>query len=150
VSWSEYFDGMENNLLESMISKRLKIIFFISIPVFIAHGLEEYVTEFYDIDSFTRFVFGLFEKMSVSQATFLLFQVMVWLLIIISAFLIADSQWQFRLMVIPGLVYIFELYHLVKSLSILSYYPGLITAFAFPFIGYYFWREYIRILKTKS
>jgi len=98
----------------------------------------------YNIDPSSKFVFGYFEKMSVLQATFLLFQIMIWILLIISYLLITNEKWQLRLMIIPGLIYIFELHHIIKSLIIWNYYPGLITALIFPIIGFLFWKELIK------
>lgn len=124
-----------------MISSKLKTIFGVSIPLFIAHGIEEYVVGFYDIDPYSLFVFRPFVEMSVNQATFLLFQVMVWLLLGISFLLISGAKWQSRLMFLPGLVYIFELHHIIKAIFAGGYYPGLITALGFPVIAFFFWRE---------
>jgi hypothetical protein len=124
-----------------MISKKLKTIFALSIPIFIAHGLEEYLVGFYNVDNIFKFVFRPFEIMTVLQATFLLFQIMIWLLLIISFLLISNEKWKLRLMIIPGLVYIFELHHIWKALILWDYYPGVITAIIFPIIGFLFWKE---------
>ena len=45
-----------------MISQKLKTLFYISIPVFIAHGLEEFFNGFYNVDWSFRFVFGFLNK----------------------------------------------------------------------------------------
>ena len=124
-----------------MISSKLKNIFCISIPFFIAHGLEEYFTDFYNIDSYSLFVFRPFVEMSVNQATFLLFQIMIWLLFGITFLFLSGPKWQLRLMILPGLVYFFELHHVIKAISVGGYYPGLITALGFPIIAFFFWRE---------
>lgn len=124
-----------------MISSKLKIIFGLSIPFFIAHGLEEYSTDFYNIDSYSLFVFRPFAEMSVNQATFLLFQIMIWLLLGISFLFLSGPKWQLRLMMLPGLVYFFELHHIIKAISVGGYYPGVITALAFPIFVFFFWRE---------
>ena len=71
-----------------MISSKLKTIFIISIPVFIAHGLEEIFNGFYNVDWFFKFAFGFLETMSVPQATFIVFQIMIWLAFIVFAFLL--------------------------------------------------------------
>lgn len=127
-----------------MISNKLQHIFLLSIPVFISHGIEEYVTRFYDTDNFSRFVFSYSETMSPLQASFFTFQIMVWLLLILGAILITRQKWQLYVMLIPGLVYIFELHHLLKALISLSYYPGVITGALFPFIGFFYWRQLIK------
>ncbi len=132
-----------------MISQKLKTIFYVSIPVFIAHGLEEYFNGFYNIDSSFKFFFHYFETMTIPQATFLLFQIMLWLAFIVFAFLIASEKWRLRLMILPGLIYVFELHHIWKTLDSWNYYPGAITAIAFTFIAFFFWRELFKEFRTK-
>ena len=133
-----------------MISEKLKKIFLISIPVFIAHGTEEYIMGLYKIDSHVHFMFGYFENLPSMQAVFLLFQIMLWLTLIISYILISGEKWQLRMMVIPGLVYIYELHHIYKAVLVGGYYPGLITALLFPIIGFFFWKEIVGCFKQKT
>ncbi len=127
-----------------MISQKIKIIFYISIPIFIAHGLEEIFNGFSNVDWSFKFVFGFLDTMTVPQSTFLLFQIMLWLAFIVFAFLIASEKWRLRLMVLPGIIYIFELHHIWKALAGWSYYPGVITAVSFPFIAFFFWKELLK------
>ena len=127
-----------------MISQKLKTLFYISVPVFIAHGLEEIFNGFYNVDWFFKFALGFLKTMSVPQATFIVFQIMIWLALIVFAFLIASEKWRLRLMILPGLIYIFELHHIWKAFESWSYYPGVITAIAFPIIGFLFWKELIK------
>lgn len=131
-----------------MISQKLKTIFYISIPVFIAHGFEEIFNGFYNVDWFFKFAFGFLETMSVPQATFIVFQIMIWLAFIVFAFLIASEKWRLRLMLLPGIIYIFELHHIWKAFESWSYYPGVITAIAFPVVGFLFWKELLKNLKN--
>lgn len=130
-----------------IVSLKLQQIFLLSIPVFIAHGIEEYITEFYNIDNFSRFVFSYTETMSPLQASFITFQIMIWLLLILGAIFITRPKWLLYIMIIPGLMYIFEIHHLVKALMLLNYYPGLVTSILFPFIGFFYWKQLIRDLK---
>ncbi|TSC78393.1 MAG: hypothetical protein G01um101433_269 [Parcubacteria group bacterium Gr01-1014_33] len=53
-------------------------------------------------------------------------------------------------MVIPGLIYIFELHHIWKALFSWAYYPGAITATAFPVIAFLFWKELPKEFATKK
>ena len=130
------------------MSQKLKTLFYISIPVFIAHGLEEFFNSFYNVDWSFKFVFGFLNTATVPQATFLVFQIMLWLAFIVFAFLIASEKWRLRLMVLPGIIYIFELHHIWKALESWSYYPGVITAIVFPFIGFLFWKELLKNFKN--
>ena len=130
-----------------MISNKLKLIFCLSIPLFIAHGIEEFVTHFYDIDSHDQAIFGLLSELSNHGATFVTFQVMLWLLLIISFFLLMGQRWQFNVLAIAGLIYIYELHHIYKAIMIGGYYPGLYTALLFPILAFFFWKEWVSLKK---
>jgi hypothetical protein len=127
-----------------MITPRLKLIFGLSIPLFIAHGIEEYLTGFYNLDQWDEWIFGLFSFASTHQAMFATFQVMFWILLIIAFLLLLDERTRFYTLGLLGVIYIFELHHPVKALLVGGYYPGLVTSLAFPFLAYFFWREWQR------
>ena len=131
-----------------MISQKLKTIFIISIPVFIAHGLEEFFNAFYNIDWSTKLVFEFLYEMSVPQATFLVFQIMLWLALIVFAFLIANEKWRLRLMFLPGIIFIVELHHPWSVITSWGYYPGAITAIPLLILGFLFWKELIKKFKN--
>ena len=103
---------------------------------------------FYNVDLGFKSVFGFLNTMTVPQATFLVFQIMLWFALIVFAFLTASEKWRLRLMVLPGIIYIFELHHIWKALESWSYYPGVITAIAFPIIGFLFWKELLKNFKN--
>jgi len=64
------------------MTTRLKNIFGLSILLFIAHGVEEFLTHFYETDAWDQAIFGsLFGNLSTHGATFVTFQVMFWLLL---------------------------------------------------------------------
>jgi hypothetical protein len=133
-----------------MITNKLKTIFGLSIPLFIAHGIEEYLTGFYTLDRWDEWIFGLLPFTSIHQAMFATFQVTFWLILTISLLMLCGAKWQLRLLAVVGLVYVLELHHIVKALLALSYYPGLMTALVFPIIAFFFWREWFRNLKSQK
>ena len=133
-----------------MITQRLKNIFLLSIPLFIAHGLEEILTGFYNVDSHVAFMFGKLTTMPTTQALFILFQIMIWLILIIGYLLILGPKWQLRLMFIPGIVFIYELHHLYKAFDVGGYYPGIITAIPLYAVGFFFWKELIKNYKLTN
>ncbi len=133
-----------------MITNRLKAIFVLSIPVFIAHGLEEIYMGFFDIDSQVAFVFGKLAGLPEMKGIFILFQIMLWFTLIVSAFLIGNEKWRLRLMIIPGLIYIYEFYHFYRAIEIGGYYPGLVTAFLFPVVGYFYWKELLKNIRCRN
>ncbi|OGI68833.1 hypothetical protein A3A05_02410 [Candidatus Nomurabacteria bacterium RIFCSPLOWO2_01_FULL_41_12] len=133
-----------------MISKKLKNIFALSIPVFIAHGMEEIFNGFYNVDWSAKLMFGFLNGMSVSQATFIVFQFMLWLVLVVFALLIASEKWRLRLMFLPAIIYIVELQHIWMAVKTWSYYPGLITAAPLVIIGLFFWKELIKNYKQEK
>ena len=124
-----------------MMSQKLKNLFYISKPFFIAHGMEEYFNGFYDIDWSTKLVFGFLNEMSVPQATFLVFQIMLWLALTVFSFLLASEKWRLRLMFLPGIIFIVELHHPWSVITSWGYYPGAITAIPLLILGFLFWKE---------
>ena len=125
-----------------MISSRLKIIFGLSVPVFIAHGIEEYLMGFYDMSPDFLFVFSPLLVMPERQALFLLLQIMVWLLLGISFLLVLGGVWTRHVIILLGLLYVYELHHFIDAFRAGGYAPGLITALAFPVFAVLFWREF--------
>jgi len=128
-----------------MISDKLKKIFLISIIVFIAHGIEEFLTEFTKIDFSYRYIMNLLTPLGFDLAVGWTFQVLLWLLLIVAYLLMINKRSiTLALLTIWGLVFIFEFHHIYKTLTIGSYYPGLITALIFVGIGVWFWRELLK------
>ena len=130
-----------------VISKKLKNLFLIGIILWIIHGIEELATGFYNIDSHVLFVFSFVKNMTPMASIFLTFQIMFWLALIVSYFMIKSPKWQLRMMIVPGIIMVYELHHFYKAIIVGGYYPGLISALAFPIIGFFFWRELLRIYK---
>lgn len=130
-----------------MITQRLKNIFLLSIPLFVAHGLEEILTSFYNIDSQVEFWFGRLNSLPTPQATFILFQIMIWLMLIIGYLLLLGPKWQLRIMFVPGIIFVYELHHLYKAFEAGGYYPGLITVIPLYVVGFLFWKELIKNYK---
>jgi hypothetical protein len=106
-----------------------------------AHGLEELWTDFYSIDTHYHALFGVFDDMPVYKATFLLFNLMMWLWLTTSLLLISDSKWQLRLAILPMGLYVFELHHLIDIAKARGYTPGAITGMAFPILAVLYGRQ---------
>ena len=127
-----------------MITEKLRNIFGLSILLFIVHGIEEIMMGFSSADSHVIFMFGKLATLPTIQALFILFQIMLWLTLIVSYLMLRGPKWQLRLMIIPGLVFIYELHHLYKAIDVGGYYPGLLTAIALYVAGFFFWKELTR------
>ncbi len=133
-----------------MFSKQFQYLFLSSVVLFIVHGLEEYFTGFYNVDRSFRFLFQSVESMGSFQASFLIFQIMLWVLLILSYLLVFKKSLLLPLLTIPALVFIWETHHLFMVLLSWSYYSGSITATLFPILGFFYRRELIRLYKTKT
>lgn len=130
-----------------MITNRLKNLFLLAILFFIVHGLEEIFSGFANTDSHAAFIFGKLTTLPTMEALFILFQIMIWLLLVIGYLLLLGPKWQLRLLSIPAIIFIYELHHLYKALAVGGYYPGLATAIPLYVIGFFFWNELIKNYK---
>lgn len=133
-----------------MISSRLKNIFGLSVLLFIGHGVEEIFTGLYKIDSHVAFMFGKLADLPTMQSLFILFQIMLWVVLIVSYLIIQSEKWRLWLMAIPGIIFIYELHHFYKAFDVGGYYPGLMTALLFPVIGYFYWKEWVKLVRLAS
>lgn len=127
-----------------MISTKLKTIFALSIPLFIAHGIEEILTGFYQVDAWDQALFAPLASLSVHGAMFVTFQFMLWLLLAVGLLMLQSERMRLYVLGVAGVVYLFELHHIVKAILAGGYYPGLITALLFPPLAYLFWKEWVR------
>lgn len=119
-----------------MNSNKLRRIFGLSIPVFVIHGLEEYFHEFYNIDSHVEFVLMGFGSY---QIAFLIFQLVFWLSLVLAS--IFFQRLPRAVIVLIGLVYIYELSHLIKAIEVGGYYPGLISASVLYIAAFFYLKE---------
>ena len=128
-----------------MISSRLKLIFGLSIPLFVAHGFEEYFTRIYDVDSQVQFALGFLKPFGSLQTRFMIYQIALWALLIVAYILVMKGIWQRPLLIFLGLLFVYDLQHIYDAFVTGGYYPGLATSLAFPFLAYFFWREWLKV-----
>ncbi|HEY4527304.1 MAG TPA: HXXEE domain-containing protein [Candidatus Paceibacterota bacterium] len=124
-----------------MVTPRLKMLFALSVPLFIAHGIEELLTSFYAIDSHVAFVFGRLQPLLSLQTSFLILQLVFWTFLVIAYFVLRADRFILPLLLFVGVLYVYELHHLLKTFQAGSYYPGLATAIPLYMIGVLYWWE---------
>lgn len=130
-----------------MISSKLKTIFIISIPIFIAHGLEEFFTKFYNVDkSFLLTVGKISDNLALA---FIFYQITLWLLLLLAYFLFRKNKLVLPISIIFIFVMTLELQHLYETLITGKYYPGTYTAVLFPIIAFFFLKELLNNYKTR-
>ncbi|MBA3724813.1 MAG: HXXEE domain-containing protein [Candidatus Levybacteria bacterium] len=131
-----------------MISKKLKTITHVALIVIYLHGLEEIITGFYHNDSTMAFL-GNYFNASASQF-YWVSHVIWWVSLPILFIAVLKIKKLFWLMVVFGSVFFIEIHHVVKALFSMTYYPGMITAIIYPFIGFFYWRELINNFKKRK
>lgn len=110
----------------------------------VLHGIEEYLTGFYNVDPIFGFLFSPLKTMSVPQSTFFVFQICLFLALIM-LFLASSGGKAVRVVYgVIGFFLFFEIHHVVEALIRGGYYPGLITAIVLPIIGIFYWKELMR------
>lgn len=124
-----------------MISKRLRFLFLLSLLLVAAHGVEEVSTGFLYRDSFIKYFADLGSREEVFYWTF---HIMWWFLLIVSFLFTLSSKWALRLLTLFGVVFIFEIHHVIKGIITWNYYPGMITGFFYPILGIFYWRQVLK------
>lgn len=128
-----------------MVSKKLVNIIGFSIPLFVAHGLEEYYAGFYIADPLFKFVLLFFKEMGFAQALFLELQIMLWITFLVLFLLLKNKKLLLLVLLnLFGAIFIIETHHLIHALLIGNYYPGLITSLPLLILGYIYWKELIK------
>lgn len=125
-----------------MVSNRIKSLLLLSIPIFVAHEIEEWVFEFWNMDNTTLAVAKYFDN--IPQSVFIVWNFAFLLSLIFVALLVRGGKWTWFMLCIPGLIFIYELNHVIKAISVGGYYPGLYTSLIFPVIGFLYWKELFR------
>ena len=127
-----------------MISEKLKNLFLMSLILIFAHGVEEVTTGFLYRDSFISYFASLGSK---SEVFYWSFHIMWWLMLIVVYLLLKGGKWALIPLSLFGIVFIVEIHHLIKALAFGGYYPGMITAFFYPALGVFYWKELINSWK---
>ena len=127
-----------------MISQKLKTLYLISVILIIIHGVEEYFTGLYNFDPFYK----SFAQPKLAFIIIILISANA--LLIISYLAIRKNKWTLSLSVLLALLLIYELQHIIISVNHRGYTPGLITALAFPVIGFLFWKELLNNFKRHA
>lgn len=118
-----------------MMTKKTKFLFLGLSLLFVVHGIEEYITGFYNVDKLFQQVFWFTSDMTVPQASFLIFQILFYLILLVINIFLFFPKSNFVIYFFLVII-IFELHHPLKSLMSWSYYPGLLTSLIFPVLGY--------------
>ncbi len=131
-----------------MISTKLKKLLGISLLLIYAHGLEEIITGFYPSDRYMIFFSSLFA--SIPQATYWISHLLFWVFLLISYLLVIGGRWKYFVLALFGTIFFIELHHPIDAFLTGGYYPGMITALIYPFIGFFYWKQLITDWKSNN
>ncbi len=105
------------------------------------HGFEEIMTGFPNSDIFI-INGGDYFNMS-SESFYWIFHTLFWTSLPLLYLLFHKKPIAIWLFSLFGVFFIFELHHIIKAVYFSNYYPGLLTALIYPFIGIFYWKELI-------
>lgn len=129
-----------------MISSKLKKIFLLGLILIYAHGIEEIMFGFWEVDSIMM-TWNDF-LISIPQAVYYASHIAWWLLLIPIALLTMGGRWALWGLALFGIVWFIELHHISGAVFIThTYYPGMITAILYPAVGVFYYRELIQNFK---
>ena len=126
---------------------KIQKIIFVSTFIFFAHSVEEYLTNFPNID---WSVLSFAKLLNITPLlTWLIIQIVLFAFLIFSQLFILKKSvpWWFAL-IFTGIMLI-ELSHIYFTITRRLYYPGFYTSLAFPILGFYFFQTYRNYCKTK-
>ncbi len=110
----------------------IKNILTISIPLFIIHAFEKFIGGLLKIDPVFRWI----EIRGFSVHAFYFFEQCL----LIGMIACAIYKPKRLLLLFIGLIFIFELTHIIPAIQQMSYYPGLITAIPLVILGVFYWK----------
>lgn len=130
-----------------MKSNRLNNLFLLTILLSVVHGLEEYVTGFYNVDWSFLLIFHRFGNNL--AVTFILYQVALYVLLFVLYAFVRKDIWTKPILLTMSIVMILELQHIYETVITGKYFPGAYTAILFPILAFALWRE-IKKLEFKK
>ncbi len=128
-----------------MVSKRIKFLFLLSIPLFVAHGIEEYMTGFYNFDPI------LFSHLKThSKELYIVSQIGLVVFALFTYYFLLDKKIGLVISLLWGLLLILELEHFYRALSLHMYTSGFITGLLLVILGIFYWKELITTFRKKK
>jgi hypothetical protein len=132
-----------------MVTQRFKTITFLSVIAMILHGVEEIHQNFFD--HYTLFTTLSRMVDSKEEALFIAFQITFWGVLLLFFAMTLDEKWRFRVMIVYGLILLYENQHIIGAVLARTYYPGLVTAIIIlPLSLAYWWEIYLHYRSGRS
>lgn len=121
-----------------------------SIVFLIIHAVEEYRSGFPEMDRSFGWIVHTFRGMQFDQAVFILYQIALILALIVIFAVVFVRFSSLVLLVLIGLILIFESTHIIAAIFVGGYYPGLYTAFISPILSVLYWLRLIFDFRSRQ
>jgi hypothetical protein len=122
-----------------IITRRLKTIVLLSVIAMIMHGIEEIHQGFYATYTLFARVSHMFSTKS--EALFMGYQVTWWVALALIFALVLSETWRFRILLVYGLVLVYENQHIYHAILERKYYPGVLSSLVILPLSIAFWWE---------
>lgn len=129
------------------MKKKFQNILLIIIALFILHAIEEWYTEMFNVDWFFMRSASFFH--TTSETVFLIFELIWCTFLIILFWGILKGKWRFPIMILLGIILLFETQHLISAILAWGYYPGSITSLMLLAVTPIFWKEVIHFYRDQ-
>lgn len=111
-----------------------RTLFYISVPLFLLHVIEEYLTLYYPT------LFGVtYRTATLPQAHFIRVEAVVITVLLILTYLLYKKRLPGIFMLLPGLLYLYQSEHIYHTYEAHTYYPGIFTGLLLFILGIFFW-----------
>jgi uncharacterized protein with HXXEE motif len=122
-----------------MITRKLQRLTLLASILLIAHGIEEWTTGLFREDPI--FQAALRFPGGAPEASFVFFQFMVGICLILLLATIHSERWRLRVLMGFGVVLAAEIQHIFFAFQHLRYEPGLVTSIGIVIVAIFYWRE---------
>lgn len=125
-----------------MFSKNFQIIFLSSILLNWLHGVECTLTKYYEVGPVFMNYFH-----TLPETAYFAFHIPFYLLLLGVYLLFRGGKGMFIPLAWYGTIFFTEFHHFIRGVLHMSYYPGMITSFFFPFLGIFYIKEMCKLWK---
>ena len=131
-----------------------KILIFLPFLVLI-HGIEEYYfgLQYQASEAILTgaSLLPLFSHLNTNQAIYIVYIIMqVLLFVAVALFMSGNKKAKKILLMVIGLLFIYQAHHIIETLISFQYNPGLVTSILFVILGYYYWKNILGKNQTGS
>lgn len=124
-------------LFATAIPKKITKLYFLSVPLFLLHVAEEYFTLYYPL------LFGVTYRYDLPKERFITVETIVIIMLFVFAFLLYKKLLPTFALILPGMLYVWQLEHIYYVVNLHIYYQGIFTGLFLVILGGFYWKDII-------